>query len=113
MVVKLAQNQGVGGATMAGYREAIARGGQVLVKVDGDDQMDLGYIAHLVAPILLGESDDGDDAGRRCGMLPGARHRRSHQDDDAAHRDPLHLEHSGLDARVTGSAADGNREPSC
>jgi len=57
VVVKLAQNQGVGGATMAGYREAIARGGQVLVKVDGDDQMDLGYIASLVAPILLGEAD--------------------------------------------------------
>jgi dolichol-phosphate mannosyltransferase len=57
VVVRLAQNQGVGGATMAGYREAIARGGQVLVKVDGDDQMDLGYIAHLVAPILLGEAD--------------------------------------------------------
>ena len=57
VVVKLAQNQGVGGATMAGYREAIARGGQVLVKVDGDDQMDLGYMPHLVAPILLGEAD--------------------------------------------------------
>jgi hypothetical protein len=42
---------------MAGYREAIARGGQVLVKVDGDDQMDLGYMPHLVAPILLGEAD--------------------------------------------------------
>lgn len=57
VVVRLTQNQGVGGATMAGYREAIARGGQVLVKVDGDDQMDMGYIAHLVAPILLGEAD--------------------------------------------------------
>jgi glycosyltransferase involved in cell wall biosynthesis len=57
VVVKLKQNQGVGGATMAGYREAIARGGQVLVKVDGDDQMDLGYMPHLVAPILLGEAD--------------------------------------------------------
>jgi glycosyltransferase involved in cell wall biosynthesis len=56
-VVRLAQNQGVGGATLAGYGEAVARGGQVLVKVDGDDQMDLGYVAHLVAPILLGEAD--------------------------------------------------------
>jgi glycosyltransferase involved in cell wall biosynthesis len=56
-VVRLAQNQGVGGATLAGYAEAVARGGQVLVKVDGDDQMDLGYISHLVAPILLGEAD--------------------------------------------------------
>ena len=57
VVVRLAQNQGVGGATMAGYREAVARGAQVLVKVDGDDQMDMGYMPHLVAPILLGEAD--------------------------------------------------------
>lgn len=57
VVLRLPQNQGVGGATMAGYREAVRRGGQVLVKVDGDDQMDLGYMAHLVAPILLGEAD--------------------------------------------------------
>jgi len=57
VVVRLAQNQGVGGATLAGYREAVARGAQVLVKVDGDDQMDLGYLGHLVAPILLGEAD--------------------------------------------------------
>lgn len=57
VVVRLPENQGVGGATMAGYREAARRGGQVLVKVDGDDQMDLGYVAHLVAPILLGEAD--------------------------------------------------------
>lgn len=57
VVVRLAQNQGVGGATLAGYREAAARGGEVLVKVDGDDQMDLGYAAQMVAPILLGEAD--------------------------------------------------------
>ena len=57
VVLRLSENQGVGGATMAGYREAARRGGQVLVKVDGDDQMDLGYMAHLVAPILLGEAD--------------------------------------------------------
>ena len=57
VVVRLPENQGVGGATMAGYREAIARGARVLVKVDGDDQMDLDHCAHLVAPILLGEAD--------------------------------------------------------
>lgn len=57
VVLKLPKNQGVGGATMAGYAEAIRRGGQVLVKVDGDDQMDLGHLAALVAPILLGEAD--------------------------------------------------------
>jgi dolichol-phosphate mannosyltransferase len=57
VVVRLPQNQGVGGATMAGYAEAERRGGQILVKVDGDDQMDLSYVAQLVAPILLGDAD--------------------------------------------------------
>ena len=57
VVVRLPKNQGVGGATLAGYEEAARRGGQVLVKVDGDDQMDLAYVAQLVAPILLGDAD--------------------------------------------------------
>ncbi|MBL8772036.1 MAG: glycosyltransferase family 2 protein [Phenylobacterium sp.] len=56
-VVRLYKNQGVGGATLAGYAEAARRGARVMVKVDGDDQMDLGYAAQLVAPILLGEAD--------------------------------------------------------
>ena len=57
VVVRLARNEGVGGATLAGYREAARRGGRVLVKVDGDDQMDLSYAAQLVAPVLMGEAD--------------------------------------------------------
>jgi glycosyltransferase involved in cell wall biosynthesis len=57
VVVRLPKNQGVGGATLAGYAEAARRGGRVMVKVDGDDQMDLGYAAQLIAPILLGEAD--------------------------------------------------------
>ena len=57
VVVRLSKNQGVGGATLAGYAEAVRRGARVLVKVDGDDQMDLAYAAQLVAPILLGEAD--------------------------------------------------------
>ncbi|HEX7884847.1 MAG TPA: glycosyltransferase family 2 protein [Phenylobacterium sp.] len=57
VVVRLARNQGVGGAVLAGYAEAARRGARVMVKVDGDDQMDLGYAAQLVAPILLGEAD--------------------------------------------------------
>jgi len=56
-IVRLARNLGVGGATLAGYAEAVRRGGRILVKVDGDDQMDLGYMSQLVAPILLGEAD--------------------------------------------------------
>lgn len=57
VVVRLPENQGVGGATLAGYAEAARRGGRILVKVDGDDQMDLGFMGQLVAPILLGEAD--------------------------------------------------------
>jgi glycosyltransferase involved in cell wall biosynthesis len=57
VVVRLEKNQGVGGATLAGYAEAARRGGRILVKVDGDDQMDLAYMGQLVAPILLGEAD--------------------------------------------------------
>jgi dolichol-phosphate mannosyltransferase len=57
VVVRLPQNQGVGGATLAGYREAARRGARVMIKVDGDDQMDLSYAAQLVAPILMGEAD--------------------------------------------------------
>ncbi|HEX3699515.1 MAG TPA: glycosyltransferase family 2 protein [Phenylobacterium sp.] len=56
-VLRLEKNQGVGGATLAGYAEAIRAGGKIVVKVDGDDQMDLGHMAQLVAPILLGEAD--------------------------------------------------------
>ena len=56
-VVRLPENQGVGGATMAGYAEAARLGGNILVKVDGDDQMDLDQLGYLVAPIVLGEAD--------------------------------------------------------
>ncbi|WP_300578027.1 glycosyltransferase family 2 protein [Phenylobacterium sp.] len=56
-VLRLPENQGVGGATLAGYGEAARLGGVILVKVDGDDQMDLSYLPQLVTPILLGEAD--------------------------------------------------------
>jgi len=56
-VVRLLSVCGVGGATLAGYAEADRLGGRILVKVDGDDQMDLSYLGQLIAPILLGEAD--------------------------------------------------------
>jgi dolichol-phosphate mannosyltransferase len=34
------QNQGVGGAVMTGYRTAITDGAEIIVKIDGDGQMD-------------------------------------------------------------------------
>lgn len=57
VVLRLPKNKGVGGAVMAGYREAQQRGGEILVKIDGDDQMDLAYLPQMVTPILLGEAD--------------------------------------------------------
>lgn len=56
-VLRHATNQGVGGAVMTGYRAAIADGMAVIVKVDGDGQMDPGLIPSFVAPILAGDAD--------------------------------------------------------
>lgn len=50
-------NQGVGGAVVTGYRAALAAGSAVVVKVDGDGQMDPSLIPHFVDPILQGRAD--------------------------------------------------------
>ena len=50
-------NQGVGGAVMTGYRAAIQDGANVLVKIDGDGQMDPALLPAFVAPILEGSAD--------------------------------------------------------
>ena len=56
-VVRLPDNLGVGGATLAGYALALEKGARILVKLDGDGQMDPAYLPQLVAPIVLGEAD--------------------------------------------------------
>jgi glycosyltransferase involved in cell wall biosynthesis len=56
-VLRHAENQGVGGAVMSGYQAAIADGATVIVKVDGDGQMDPSLIPAFIAPILAGEAD--------------------------------------------------------
>jgi glycosyltransferase involved in cell wall biosynthesis len=50
-------NQGVGGAVMAGYQAALADNADIIVKVDGDGQMDPALIADFIAPIISGEAD--------------------------------------------------------
>lgn len=57
VVLRNAENQGVGGAVMAGYQAAIDDGADIIVKVDGDGQMDPALIPGFVAPILAGEAD--------------------------------------------------------
>jgi glycosyltransferase involved in cell wall biosynthesis len=56
-VIFNAENQGVGGAVMAGYRAAVAAGAAVIVKVDGDGQMDPALVPRFAAPILRGDAD--------------------------------------------------------
>lgn len=56
-VIRLSENKGVGGAVMAGYRAALADQADVIVKVDGDGQMDPALIPDFVAPIISGEAD--------------------------------------------------------
>ncbi len=50
-------NQGVGGAVLTGYRQAVADGATVIVKLDGDGQMDASWIPALVTEIATGEAD--------------------------------------------------------
>lgn len=56
-VLYLPKNEGVGGAVKAGYAAAVSIGADVIVKVDGDGQMDPSLIPVFIAPILLGEAD--------------------------------------------------------
>lgn len=51
------QNRGVGGAVITGYRQAVADGATVIVKIDGDGQMDPRLIGRFVARILDGSAD--------------------------------------------------------
>lgn len=56
-VIRNPRNQGVGGAVMTGYQAAIGDGMDIIVKVDGDGQMDPSLIPEFVAPIVAGNAD--------------------------------------------------------
>lgn len=51
------ENQGVGGAVLTGYQQALVDGVDVIVKVDGDGQMDPALIPQLIRPIVRGKAD--------------------------------------------------------
>lgn len=57
IVLQHDKNQGVGGAMITGYNHALEIGAEILVKMDGDDQMDPAKIKDLVNPILNGIAD--------------------------------------------------------
>ena len=65
------KNQGVGGAVMSGYRAAVAEGFAIVVKIDGDGQMNPALIPAFVAPLWAGEADYAK--GNRFFDLDGVR----------------------------------------
>jgi dolichol-phosphate mannosyltransferase len=50
-------NQGVGGAMVTGFRKALELGAQIVVKVDGDGQMDVSHLPELLLPLIEGKAD--------------------------------------------------------
>jgi glycosyltransferase involved in cell wall biosynthesis len=56
-LIQHAYNQGVGGAVCSGYKRALELGADIVVKVDGDGQMDPSQIARLISPIVQHRAD--------------------------------------------------------
>ncbi|MFN8462188.1 MAG: glycosyltransferase family 2 protein [Anaerolineales bacterium] len=50
-------NQGVGGAMVTGFRKALELDAQIVVKIDGDGQMDTTRLPELIAPLIHGQAD--------------------------------------------------------
>jgi glycosyltransferase involved in cell wall biosynthesis len=56
-LIRHPSNQGVGGAMVTGYRKALELGAQVVVKIDGDGQMDMVHLPALLQPLIEGQAD--------------------------------------------------------
>lgn len=50
-------NRGVGGAMKTGFARALELGAQIVVKIDGDGQMDAAYLPALLMPLAGGQAD--------------------------------------------------------
>lgn len=57
VVIRHEDNQGVGGAVLTGFEEGIKRGADILIKIDGDGQMDPALSPNFAEPIINGEAD--------------------------------------------------------
>jgi len=51
------ENQGVGGAMITGYKAALAENAGIIVKIDGDGQMDPKLLSRFTSPIVKGLCD--------------------------------------------------------
>jgi len=50
-------NQGVGAATLTGYKYSLENGADYIIKMDSDDQMDPEYIIPLIKPLIDHQAD--------------------------------------------------------
>lgn len=56
-VTFLKKNRGVGGAVLEGYKQALSDGASIMIKIDGDGQMNCAMISKLIKPIIDGKAD--------------------------------------------------------
>ncbi|HEX7556550.1 MAG TPA: glycosyltransferase family 2 protein [Leptolinea sp.] len=77
-LVRHATNLGVGGAVITGFSRALELGATVLIKMDGDGQMDPAFLPDLLEPILCGRADfvKGNRFGRLESIARMPFHRR-------------------------------------
>ena len=57
LLVSHETNQGVGAAVATGFRKALELGAQIVVKLDGDGQMDPRFLPALLTPLIKGRAD--------------------------------------------------------
>lgn len=51
------KNQGVGDAMVTGFKKALELGTEIVIKLDGDGQMDPHYLPALLTPLIEGAAD--------------------------------------------------------
>jgi glycosyltransferase involved in cell wall biosynthesis len=56
-IIRHEENLGVGGAMVSGFQRALEFGSDIIVKMDGDGQMDADELPGLLLPLLTGEAD--------------------------------------------------------
>ena len=57
LLIRHPSNQGVGGAMLTGFRKALELEAEIIVKMDGDGQMDTDHLPNLLNPIIQGNAD--------------------------------------------------------
>ena len=57
LLMRHPSNLGVGGAMITGFKKALELGAQIVVKIDGDGQMDMDQLPALLQPLIDGRAD--------------------------------------------------------